>query len=208
MADELKQGDLGWFPPQQHPSGFSSLEQMSEQAAACQRCGLRAGCRTVVVGEGDPNASLMLVGEGPGAQEDELGRPFVGRAGQLLDRILEATGFTRACVYIANVVKCRPPGNRLPEPAEVQACYFWLRAQLLLIRPRVIVCLGALATQTLIDPKARITKIRGTWLNYDGIPVMPTFHPAAVLRDPQKKRPVWEDFKMARDRIASPGAEG
>lgn len=177
----------------------ADLGTLTSRARECRSCGLRAGCRGVVFGEGDLKAQLMLVGEGPGAVEDELGRPFVGPAGQLLDRILEAAGFARQEVYITNVVKCRPPDNRLPTPMEVDACRPWLSAQLRLLAPSIVVCLGALATQTLLDRDARITKLRGTWQERDGILIMPTFHPAAVLRDPDKKRPVWEDFKRIRE---------
>lgn len=152
----------------------------------------------MVFGEGNPRAELMLVGEGPGQQEDEQGRPFVGPAGQLLNRILAAVGISREEVYIANVVKCRPPGNRLPTPQEVEACRPYLWEQIRIIRPRIIVCLGALAGQTLISPKLRITRERGKWVERQGIMIMPTFHPAALLRDPRKKRPAWEDFKAVQ----------
>ncbi|MCL6449991.1 MAG: uracil-DNA glycosylase [Acetobacteraceae bacterium] len=174
------------------------LAGLAARAAECARCGLRSGCRGVVFGEGPADARLMLVGEGPGAAEDELGRPFVGPAGQLLDRILAAAGLPRERVYITNVVKCRPPQNRLPTPVEVEACRPWLLQQIGLVRPVVLVCLGALACQALLDPGARITRIRGLWQERDGMLVMPTYHPAAVLRDPNKKRPVWEDFKKVR----------
>jgi len=140
----------------------------------------------------------MFVGEGPGETEDQLGRPFVGRAGQLLDRILTASGFAREEVYIANAVKCRPPGNRQPGTDEAEACLPWLRAQIRLIRPKLIVCLGAAATGILLDPKLRITSARGKWHDRNGLRYMPTFHPAALLRDPSKKRPVWEDMKKVR----------
>lgn len=153
----------------------------------------------MVVSRGNYESGVMLVGEGPGAQEDQQGEPFVGKAGQLLDRILEAAGFKRDEVYITNVVKCRPPGNRLPTAQEAAACYPFLAEQIRLISPRIIVCLGALATQTLIDPAARITRVRGRWSERFGARVMPTFHPAALLRDSSKKRPVWEDFQKIRD---------
>jgi len=183
----------------------TDLDALAERARDCAACGLRCGCQGVVFGEGDPGAQVMFVGEGPGAREDEQGRPFVGPAGQLLDRILAACGWRREQVYIANIVKCRPPGNRLPTPEEVERCSPWLAAQIRLIRPRVIICLGALATQTLVDPQARITRVRGRWFEHRGIPVMPTFHPAAVLRDPSKKRPVWEDFKQVVAALSGDG---
>lgn len=175
------------------------LDSLAALAVQCHRCGLRAGCRGVVFGEGDPRADVMLVGEGPGATEDELGRPFVGRAGELLDRILAAAGFRREEVYITNVVMCRPPGNRTPTEAEMAACLPYLRAKLRLIRPRIVVCLGATAARALIHPATRITQVRGHWQTVDGLRVMPTYHPAALLRDPAKKRPVWEDFQQIRD---------
>ncbi|MDI3281129.1 MAG: uracil-DNA glycosylase [Bacillota bacterium] len=167
-------------------------------AKSCHRCSLRGGCRQVVFGEGNPAATLMLVGEGPGEQEDLQGRPFVGPAGQLLDRILAAIGLTRREVYIANIVKCRPPGNRIPLDAEMEACLPLLRSQIRLIKPRLIVCLGATATRGLLDRNLRITQVRGQWFQRDGISYLPTYHPAALLRDPSKKREVWEDFKAVR----------
>jgi uracil-DNA glycosylase family 4 len=163
---------------------------------ACTRCGLRAGCTNVVFGEGHPRAKLMLIGEGPGADEDRLDRPFVGRAGQLLDRILAACGFDRfRHVYIANVVKCRPPGNRTPTEEERLACLPNLRAQMRLIQPRIVVLLGATALQAVLDPKGRITRARGQWQERDGVWYMPTYHPAALLRDPSLKKPAWDDFR-------------
>ncbi len=178
----------------------SSLAELEAVAAGCRRCPLRAGARQVVFGEGDPHAGLMLVGEGPGATEDELGRPFVGRAGELLDRILAAAGFRRGEVYITNVVMCRPPGNRVPTDAEMAACLPYLWAKIGLVRPRVLVCLGSTAARALIHPQARITQVRGRWLERDGMAVTATYHPAALLRDPSKKRPAWEDFQAIRDR--------
>lgn len=175
-----------------------SLERLAETARDCRRCGLRDGCRQVVFGEGDPRARLMLVGEGPGETEDELGRPFVGKAGQLLDRILAAAGFRREEVYITNVVKCRPPGNRVPSDGEVMTCLPYLYAQIRLIRPAILVCLGSTALRALVSPSLRITQARGRWYERWGVRIMPTYHPAALLRDPDKKRPVWEDFKAVR----------
>ena len=173
-----------------------ALRELEEKTASCRRCKLREGCSQVVFGEGDPDALLMLVGEGPGRDEDRLGRPFVGRAGKLLDKILEAAGFQRQEVYIANVVKCRPPQNRNPLPEEINACYSHLQEQIKIIRPKIIVCLGAMSAKTLVDPRAQISKIRGKWVERQGIGIMPTFHPAALLRDPQKKKLVWQDFQQ------------
>lgn len=172
-----------------------ALEDMKEAARECERCNLRKGRRQVVFGAGSAHARLMLVGEGPGADEDQMGEPFVGRAGQLLDRILEAVSLKRQDIYITNVVKCRPPGNRTPESEEVRACRPLLDGQIELINPRIILCLGALATRTLIDGEAKITRMRGKWFGKDGRQLMGTFHPAALLRDPSKKKPVWLDFQ-------------
>lgn len=180
--------------------GPQTLEELKKSVAACQKCGLAAGRTNVVFGEGNPFALLMLIGEGPGADEDRLGRPFVGAAGQLLDRILSACGITREEVYIANIVKCRPPGNRVPLKEEAEACLPYLRRQIELIRPRLIVLLGSTALHYLIGGGTGITKMRGQWLGpIFGARVMPTYHPAALLRDPSKKRPVWEDFQKVRD---------
>lgn len=189
------------YSEDQDLSGINSLDALKEMALGCTRCGLRAGCSGVVFGEGNPNGRLMLIGEGPGADEDRLGRPFVGKAGQLLDKILEAIGLDRFThVYIANVVKCRPPGNRAPRPLEAEKCLPWLYRQIELVSPGVIVLLGSTALTNLIDLEARITKMRGQWLvSKSGIKIMPTYHPAALLRDTSKKRPVWEDFQKVRD---------
>ncbi len=181
------------------PTQLDTLAAMADLRQAvldCRACTLRSGCLGVVFGEGNPSARLMLVGEGPGAEEDRQGRPFVGAAGQLLDRILAAGGFERFThCYIANVVKCRPPGNRVPEPAERAACWPNLRAQIRLLRPAIVVLLGATALQAVLDPRGGITRMRGQWVQKEGIHFMPTYHPAALLRDPSKKKPVWEDMK-------------
>lgn len=171
------------------------LAGLEEKCRSCSLCALRTGCHQVVFGEGSPRAGLMLVGEGPGAEEDRLGKPFVGAAGKLLDRILEAVGLKRDELYITNVVKCRPPGNRLPETGEAAQCLPHLKEQIRIINPPLIVCLGALATRTLIGGSESLTRLRGRWYNCEGRRCMPTFHPAALLRDSSKKRPVWEDFK-------------
>jgi DNA polymerase len=140
----------------------------------------------------------MIVGECPGEQEDKQGRPFVGPAGQLLDRLLEAIDIPREEIYMTNVVKCRPPGNRILRNTEIEACRLHLEREIALLQPKIIVCLGALAVQALIDPDVRVTKIRGQWFVGEDVKIMATFHPTAILRDPQKKRPVWEDFKKIR----------
>lgn len=181
--------------PAEREGAGPALDRLKEEALACRRCALRQGCRQVVFGVGSPRARLMLVGEGPGGDEDRQGIPFVGRAGQLLDRILEAARIKRDQVYITNVVKCRPPNNRLPVQQEVEACLPYLRTQFDLIDPEIIICLGSLATKTLIDKNASITRSRGSWHKIGSRNYMATFHPAALLRDPGKKRYVWEDFK-------------
>lgn len=177
---------------------INTCQSLREVSRECSRCRLRAGCQQVVFGCGDINSKIMFIGEGPGKDEDIQGEPFVGRAGQLLDKILTAGGFQRPAVYICNVVKCRPPGNRLPNPDEVRECSKFLEAQIRIIKPRIIVCLGALASQTVIDSKARITQIRGRWFNRQGVQIMATFHPAALLRNESYKRPTWEDIKLIR----------
>lgn len=188
-------------------SAVNTLEELRGKALDCARCGLRGGCAGVVFGEGNPQAELMLIGEGPGADEDRLGRPFVGKAGQLLDKILAAIDLERfEHVFIANVVKCRPPGNRAPRPNEAEVCLPWLYRQIELISPRIIVLLGSTALQNLIEPNARITVMRGKWLvSKSGVKIMPTYHPAALLRDASKKRPVWEDFQQVRDEYLQKG---
>ncbi len=183
----------------QHDDQASKLNDLMNTALGCSQCNLRSSCSQVVFGEGNPRARLMLVGEAPGGDEDRLGRPFVGRAGQLLDRILKAVNIEREESYITNVVKCRPSANRLPFQSEVDSCRPYLVKQIEYINPGIVVCLGALATRTLIDRKASITRIRGQWYKKDNRRVIATFHPAALLRDPGKKMPVWEDFKQVRD---------
>lgn len=184
-----------------------SLEAIREDIGDCQRCRLHEKRKTIVFGEGNPQARLVFVGEGPGAEEDNSGRPFVGRAGQLLDKIIIAIGFKREDVYIANIVKCRPPGNRTPERDEVETCEPFLLRQLALIRPEVIVALGSPAFQCLLRTRESITRARGEWRDWNGIKVMPTFHPAFLLRSPDKKREVWEDMKKVRDYLSGlPGS--
>ena len=171
----------------------------TEIGPACTRCKLHTlGRRQVVFGVGNPNADLMFVGEAPGADEDIQGEPFVGRAGQLLTKIIEAIGMTRADVYIANVIKCRPPQNRNPEPDEVEQCEPFLFRQIETIRPKVIVALGKFAAQSLLKTTEPITRLRGREYKYRNAILMPTFHPAYLLRNPSSKREVWEDMKRVR----------
>jgi DNA polymerase len=166
-----------------------------EELGDCQRCKLSQGRKNLVYGVGNPDAHLVFVGEGPGADEDEQGEPFVGKAGQLLTKMIEAMGYSRADVYICNVVKCRPPGNRNPEPDEIAACEPFLKKQLGAIRPRMIVALGKFAAQCLLRDDTPIGRLRGIFRSYEGIALMPTFHPAYLLRDPSKKKEAWEDLK-------------
>jgi DNA polymerase len=180
-----------------------SLEAIREDIGDCRRCRLCEHRTNIVFGEGSPQAKLVFVGEGPGADEDATGRPFVGRAGQLLDKIIEAIGMKREEVYIANIVKCRPPGNRTPERDEVETCEPFLWRQLAFIRPEVIVALGSPAFQCLVKTREPITRARGQWRDWNGIKLMPTFHPAFLLRSPDKKREVWEDMKKVRDYLNS-----
>jgi DNA polymerase len=179
----------------------AALAQLGERARACRGCRLAEGRRQVVFGSGDANAELMFVGEGPGAEEDRQGLPFVGPAGELLTKIIGAIELTREQVYIANVVKCRPPQNRDPLPDEVVACRDYLREQIRLIRPRVIVALGRIAAQSLLGRVGSLASFRGVWHLYEGVPLRVTYHPAALLRDPGYKRPTWEDLKLVRERL-------
>jgi uracil-DNA glycosylase family 4 len=178
-----------------------TLEDIRRDLGDCQRCKLWSTRTNIVFGEGNPKAELMFVGEGPGADEDATGRPFVGRAGQLLTKMIEAIDLKREDVYIANVVKSRPPGNRAPESDEVKACIPFLFRQIAAIRPKLIVALGNPAMQALLNTREGITKMRGHFKDYPHIPgikVLPTFHPAYLLRSPDKKREAWEDLKKVR----------
>jgi len=182
-------------PPDTPGETFDDWTELERQALACTKCRL-AGTRTqVVYGVGNPKADLMFIGEAPGRDEDIKGEPFVGRAGQLLTDIIKAMKLTRDDVYIANVIKCRPPENRNPEPDELEACRPFIRRQIDLINPKVIVTLGKFALQSLMDRGYSITAARGTWLEYNGIKVMPTYHPAYLLRTPGAKKDVWQDMK-------------
>lgn len=185
--------------------GAASLEQLRDVIGDCNRCKLCSGRTNIVFGVGNANADLMFVGEGPGEDEDRQGLPFVGRAGVLLtDIITKGMGLRREDVYIANVVKCRPPNNRNPEPDEIVACEPFLHRQIALIRPRVLVTLGKFATQVLLRSRTPISKLRGQWHDYQGVPLMPTFHPAYLLRNPGDKRIVWEDIKQVMARLELP----
>jgi DNA polymerase len=188
-----------------------SLDEIRAELGDCTRCKLhKAGRKQIVFGVGNPKAELMFIGEGPGAQEDQEGVPFVGEAGQLLTKIIEAMGFPRDEVYIANIVKCRPPNNRDPEPDEVLSCEPFLKKQIETVGPQLVVTLGKYASQTLLRTTTPITRLRGNWGTYAGIPVMPTFHPAYLLRSPHEKRPVWQDMQavVARMGRALPPGKG
>ena len=186
--------------------GSEALMAVRTDLGDCVRCKLAHGRTNLVFGVGNPDADLVFVGEGPGAEEDRQGEPFVGRAGELLTKMIQAMGRARGDVYICNVVKCRPPGNRDPEPDEVAACEPFLKRQLAAIRPRAIVGLGKFAVQALMgDPGARITRVRGTWFTYEGVPVMPTFHPAYLLRNPAAKRDAWNDLQAVMTRLEEGG---
>lgn len=174
---------------------INNLKDLEQKAKACTNCGLRAGCRGVVFGEGNLNSPVMFVGEGPGQTEDELGRPFVGKAGQLLDKILLAAELPRETVYITNIVKCRPPGNRTPNMQEMQTCLPWLRQQFTVMRPRFMVLLGLAASHGIIDPNLKMGPNHGQWFERGNTLIMPTYHPAAILRNPSLRKPAWEDFQ-------------
>lgn len=178
-----------------------TLEDIRADLGDCRRCDLCKGREHIVFGDGNANARLVLVGEAPGREEDKQGVPFVGEAGRLLDRMLFAMGLERGDVYICNVQKCRPPQNRDPQPEEIAACEPFLVRQLAAIRPRVIVTLGRFAAQTLLRETTAISRLRGRWREYGGVSLMPTYHPAFLLRNPASKREVWEDLKQVMARL-------
>ncbi len=172
------------------------LNDLCRDVTQCQLCSLAGTRKNVVFGDGNPNAKIVFVGEAPGADEDEQGLPFVGRAGQLLTSIIVAMGLTRKDVYICNILKCRPPGNRNPLPEEIRLCEPFLKKQLQLISPQIICALGSFAAKTLLRTETPITALRGRFQSYEGIPLMPTYHPAYLLRNPSAKKQVWEDVQL------------
>jgi len=178
-----------------------SLDDVSKNIERCQKCGLSQTRTRVVPGEGDPNAQLMFIGEAPGRDEDAQGRPFVGRAGQLLTKIIESIGLKRKDVFIANILKCRPPGNRNPLPTEVVKCSPYLLEQIKFIKPKVICALGKSAAQTLLNTEMAISRLRGEFHDYHGIKLMPTYHPAYLLRNSSGKKDVWEDMKKIAEEL-------
>ncbi len=185
------------------PGSMPDLPALEKFIAGCPRCKLSKGRTNIVFGQGNPKAELMFVGEAPGRDEDEQGLAFVGRAGQLLTKIIEAMGRKREDVWIGNILKCRPPNNRNPEPDEVASCKPFLDEQIRLISPKVLVTLGTFAAQVILETDEPIGRLRGRWQTARGVRVMPTFHPAFLLRTPERKKDVWEDMKQVRDYLAS-----
>lgn len=194
--DQTKKILSGWEQAKQKkPVSRERLTDIQKELGDCRRCGLSKTRNHIVFGEGNPRAKLVFVGEGPGAEENRMGKPFVGEAGHLLTRIINAMHLTRDDVYIGNIVKCRPPGNRNPQPDEVRTCMPFLMRQISSIKPEVICTLGKVATQSLLGIESPISRLRGKFHTYEGIKVMPTFHPAYLLRNPKMKRAVWEDMQ-------------
>ncbi len=191
------------LPPDSLGDAPRSLEDVRQQLGECTRCRLCEGRNQIVFGDGNPDASLMFIGEGPGQEEDRRGLPFVGRAGELLTRMIESVGWRREDVYICNIVKCRPPGNREPQLDEVATCRPFLEKQLLTIRPIVIMTLGKPAISTLLGRNVAITKMRGIWQEWNGLAVLPTFHPAYLLRNytRETRQAVWDDLRQVRARV-------
>ncbi len=183
--------------------GSETLGEIRTDLGDCKRCRLYEKRKNIVFGEGDSRAKLMFVGEGPGFDEDQMGEPFVGAAGKLLTKIIEAINHTREQVYICNIIKCRPPGNRNPMPDEIEVCFPFLKRQIASVKPDIICALGTFAAQTLLETKSPISKLRGSFYDYMGSKVLPTYHPAYLLRNPEKKRDVWEDMKKLMKAIGA-----
>jgi DNA polymerase len=194
FASEMKPEEVLW-------SRTSTLEEVRKELGDCKRCKLHRTRRTIVFGEGNEKAKLMFIGEGPGYDEDVQGRPFVGKAGQLLTKIIQSIHLQREEVYIANIIKCRPPQNRNPEPDEIESCYPFLVKQIQSIQPDAICALGTFAAQTILRTGAKITTLRGRIFDLEGIKVFPTYHPAYLLRNPEQKREVWEDIRKVSEWI-------
>ena len=192
------------IPEKDTQSEILTLAEIREELGDCKRCKLHRTRRTIVFGEGNEKATLMFIGEGPGYDEDVQGRPFVGRAGQLLTKIIESIHLSREEVYIANIVKCRPPQNRNPEADEIQSCNPFLTKQINAIRPKIICALGTFSAQTLLKTDIKITALRGKFYDLEGIKVIPTYHPAFLLRNPERKREVWEDMKKIDEWLNHP----
>jgi DNA polymerase len=199
IASKRSDNELGFFSDKREKwQDSENLQDLNHQICSCTKCDLHKGRSKFVFGVGNSNADVMLIGEGPGAEEDKQGEPFVGRAGKLLNDILKAINFSREEVYIANVVKCRPPGNRTPFPEEMETCLPYLAMQIELIKPKLILCLGLTAATGLLKKKETLGKLRGKLFEFNGIKVMVTYHPAALLRNPNFKRDCWEDVKQFR----------
>ncbi|AGB40867.1 uracil-DNA glycosylase, family 4 [Halobacteroides halobius DSM 5150] len=195
----------------QSKKGLRSIDELKDVAKECKRCQLRTNCKKVVFGSGNKKAELMLVGEGPGKTEDKRGIPFVGQAGQLLNKILEAAEIRRDKIYISNIIKCRPPGNRKPTIEEMKSCLWILAQEIRFVNPKLIVPLGSTALRGLLNPNGSITRRRGIWVEKEGKYFLPTFHPAALLHDKNKKEPTWKDFlkiKKAYNKYLKLKAEG
>ena len=188
--------------PSENPAGKTSLASLKNEVSLCKKCELSKTRTRVVFGAGNPEAKLMFVGEAPGRDEDLQGLPFVGRAGKLLTKIIESISLKRENVYIANILKCRPPDNRNPFPAEILTCEGFLAKQIELIKPKVICALGKFAAQTLLKTQEPISRLRGKFFDYHGAKLIPTFHPAYLLRNPEGKKPVWEDMKKIRKELS------
>jgi DNA polymerase len=203
LAAWLREVGLDYLPVGSGPPE-ESLEDIRKELAGCRGCPLCAGRSTIVFGVGNPRARLMFVGEGPGAEEDRQGEPFVGAAGKRLDLWIARIGLSRGDVYIANIVKCRPPGNRVPLPDEAKSCMPFLKRQIRAIRPEVLCTLGATALNFLLGAEERITRVRGRWRELDGIPVLPTYHPAFILRNATREHEVFEDFEAIAGRLSLP----
>jgi len=203
----LKEMGISFLPASENssgktiPSGILTLADVRKELGDCERCKLHRTRRTIVFGEGNEEASLMLIGEAPGYDEDVQGRPFVGKAGQLLTKILQSINLPREEVYITNIVKCRPPQNRNPQPDEIQSCNPFLVKQITVVQPKIICALGSFSAQTLLKTDTKITALRGKLFDLEGIKVIPTYHPAFLLRNPERKREVWEDMKKIAELI-------
>lgn len=184
--------------------GTESLKSIETKVKSCEKCELSKSRTNIVFGVGNKNARLMFIGEAPGAEEDKQGEPFVGRAGKLLTKMINAMGFERGDVYIANILKCRPPDNRNPLPAEVEKCEAYLVSQIKAIKPEVICSLGAVSSQTLLKTETAISKLRGEFHEYHGTPLLPTYHPAYLLRNPSAKTETWKDLKLVLKKLGMP----
>lgn len=198
MQGSLFENDSSASTQKESPAKFRDLSDLYEQSKNCTRCRLAATRTNFVFGEGNPEAQIVVIGEAPGAEEDTQGRPFVGRSGKLLDKILEAIGFSRDDVFICNIIKCRPPENRNPLSDEIECCMPWLKTQLQLIKPKILLLLGRVAANTVLDNKQSMGNLRGKIIRWSGYDVIVTYHPAALLRNPNWKRHCWEDVKMLR----------